>query len=83
MIRDTLRAILVVATLAAAAGIVVEARFQLAAIDAAHRATVAGYAPAPLPPAQAAAVPPPQPGRLRSFGRAAIDLADAAIGIVR
>jgi hypothetical protein len=81
MIRDTLRAVLVVATLAAAAGIVVEARFQLAAIDAAHRATVAGFAPAQLPPAQAAAVPPP--GRLRSFGRAAIDLADAAIGIVR
>lgn len=85
MIRDTLRAALVIVTLAAAAGIVIETRFQLAAIDTAHRAALAG-APAPLPPlAGPPMLPPPPaaPGPLRNFGRAAIDLADAALGIVR
>jgi hypothetical protein len=81
MIRDTLRAVLVVATLAAAAAIAVEARYQLAAIDIAHRATIAGHA---APVASYAPTPTPsQPGRLRQFGRAALELADAAIGIVR
>ena len=85
MIRDCLRAALVIVTLAAAAGIVIETRFQLAAIDTAHRAALAG-APAPLPPlAGPPMLPPPPaaPGPLRNFGRAAIDLADAALGIVR
>lgn len=86
MIRDTIRAALVIVTLAAAAGIVIETRFQLAAIDTAHRAALAG-APAPMPTLAGPPMPTPAPahapGRLRSFGRAAIDLADAAIGIVR
>ena len=86
MIRDTIRAALVIVTLAAAAGIVIETRFQLAAIDAAHRAALAG-SPATLPPLAGPPMPTPAPapapGRIRSFGRAAIDLADAALGIVR
>lgn len=86
MIRDTLRAALVIVTLAAAAGIVIETRFQLAAIDTAHRAALAG-AHAPLPPLAGPPMPTPAPapapGPLRTFGRAAIDLADAALGIVR
>jgi hypothetical protein len=77
MIRDALRAALVVAVMAAAASILVEARFQMAAIDTAYRATLAGhYAPQMQ-------TTPQEPGRLRRFGRATIDLADAALGVVR
>ena len=77
MIRDALRAALVVAVMAAAASLLVEVRFQMAAIDTAHRATLAGqYAPQMQ-------TMPQEPGRLRRFGRATIDLADAALGVVR
>lgn len=84
MIRDTLRAALIVAVMAAAAGLLVEVRHQLAVIDIAHRAATAGHYAAPAqvyaaPPAPA----PEQPGPLRRFGRAAIDMAEAAIGVVR
>lgn len=79
MIRDALRAVLAVVVMAVAAALVVEVRFQLAAIDAAHRVTIdirqAGQPGQPQPLAQ--------PGPLRRLGRATIDLADAAIGIVR
>jgi len=83
MMRDVLRAALAVAVMAAAAGLLVEARYQLAAIDLAHRAALAGHAApmawqAPLP-----AAPAPEPGRLRRFGRAMLDVADAALGVVR
>ena len=77
MIRDTIRAALIVAVMAAAAGLLVEVRHQLAAIDLAHRAAATGYA---APPQAHAPAPP---GPLRRFGRAAIDMADAAIGVVR
>ena len=79
MIHDTLRAVLVVAVLAAAASILVETRQRLAVIDVASRYAVqphvAGYAPQP--------VPQQEQGRLRRFGRATLDLADAALGVVR
>jgi len=82
MIRDTIRAALVVAVMAAAAAILVEARHQLAALDIAHRAATAGYAGPPQVYAAPAHAPAP-PGPLRRFGRAAIDMADAAIGVIR
>jgi len=80
MIQDTLRAALVVAVLAAGCSLLVETRQRLAMLEIAtkiaanqqHNATPI-YAPAPQP----------QPGRLRQLGRATLDLADAALGIVR
>lgn len=77
MIRDTLRAALVVAVMAMAAALVVEVRYQIAAIDVAHRAASWQHwqPSAPQPVAEA--------GPLRKVGRAALDLADAAIGVVR
>lgn len=75
MIRDITRAALVVAVLAAGSALLVETRYQLAAIDVAHRQCLGQ--PAYAMPQQ------PQPGRLRQFGRATLELADAALGIVR
>jgi hypothetical protein len=77
MIRDILRAALAIATMTVGAGLLIEVRFNLAAIDVAHRAAlgqqVAQYQP-----------PQDQPvGRLHAFGRATIQLADAALGVVR
>ena len=77
MIRDILRAALAILVLAVAAGLLVETRFQLAAIDVAHRSALQHS------PAQFVMAPQPEPGRLRRFGRATLDLADAALGIVR
>lgn len=78
MTRDIVRAACVVVVLAVAASLVVEVRFQLAAIDTAQRRAVA-FAPPPAPPVSA----PEQPGRLRAVGRAILDLADAGLGVVR
>jgi hypothetical protein len=85
MIRDTLRAILIVAVVAAVASIAVEARYQMATIDAAHRAVLAASAAAPGPAGgwRPIGTPEPEAGRLRRFGRSALDLADAALGVVR
>lgn len=81
MTRDVLRACLVVVTLAACASIVLETRERLIVLDHTGRLMAAHAAPAQ---AYAAPAPQPQPeGRLRTFGRAAIDMADAALGIVR
>lgn len=78
MIRDTLRALLAVFVMAAAAALLLEVRYNLAAIDLAHRQALAGMV---VPQWQAAA--PPPPGPLRQLGRSAIDLADAALGVIR
>jgi hypothetical protein len=75
MIRDILRAALAVLVMSVAAGLLVETRYNLAAIDLAHRAALAGQ-----PVAHA---PAPEPGRLRQLGRATLDLADAALGVIR
>ena len=75
MIRDTIRAALVVAVMAAGSSLLTETRYQLACIDVAHRQCIGQHAYAM--PQQ------PQPGRLRQFGRATLELADAALGIVR
>lgn len=77
MIRDLLRAALAVLVMAVAAGLLVETRYQLAAIDVAHRSALAGQ-PAACQPAVARG-----PGRLRQLGRATLDLADAALGVIR
>jgi hypothetical protein len=75
MIRDTIRAALAIAVMAAGSALLVETRYQLAAVDVAHRQCMGQ--PAYAMPQQA------QPGRLRHFGRATLELADAALGIVR
>lgn len=81
MIRDVLRACLVVVTLAACASIVLETRERLMVIDHAVRMMAAQAGPAQV---YAAPAPQPQPhGRLQTFGRAAINMADAALGMVR
>ena len=82
MIRDTVRALLAVVVMAVAAALAVEARYQMAAIDVAHRAAVDMRQPLAAQPA----TPQPvagQPGPLRRLGRATLDLADAALGVVR
>lgn len=78
MIRDITRAACVIACMAAGAAILVEARYQLAAIDVARWQSIAPQAVAYQPPQQIE-----QPGRLRQFGRASLNLADAALGIFR
>lgn len=82
MIHDTLRAALLIAVLAAASSIAVETRQRLAVIDIASRmATPPQPQAMPMPAYQP--IPQPEPGRLQRFGRATINLADAALGVVR
>lgn len=82
MIRDSLRAALVVAVLAAAAGLAIETRHRLHVADLAYRAALAGQ-PMPYYGQPMAQPMPPEPGPLRRVGRATLDLADAAIGVFR
>jgi hypothetical protein len=77
MIRDIIRAALTVFVMSVAAGLLIEVRFNLAAIDVAHRQATAGAV------TQVAYQPPAEPGRLRRFGGAALNLADAALGVIR
>jgi hypothetical protein len=77
MIRDIIRAALAVATMTIGAGLLIEVRFNLAAIDVAHRAALGQQV------AQYQHPQIEQPGRLRTLGRATLELADAALGIVR
>ena len=76
MIRDITRAALAIAVMAAGSALLTETRYQLACIDVAHRQCLGQ-------PAYAMPQQQPQPGRLRQFGRATLELADAALGIVR
>jgi len=79
MIHDTLRAALVIAVLAAGCSLLVETRQRFAMLEIATRlASQQPYAQAAYQP-----MPQPEPGRLRQLGRATLDLADAALGIVR
>jgi hypothetical protein len=79
MIHDTLRALLMIAVLAAGCSLLVETRHRLAVIELSAR--MATPQPCAMPATQPA--PQPQPGRLRTFGRATLELADAALGVVR
>lgn len=88
MIRDIVRACLAVAAMAVAAALVVQVRYELAAIDVAHRSAIAPAGqPAHGQPAhgQPVASQPGdgQPGPLRRLGRATLDMADAALNVVR
>lgn len=84
IIRDTLRAGLAVAVMAAAAGLAVETRYQCAAIATAERAACSTMpAPAACSTISAPARVPEDPGRLRRLGRSMLDLADAALNVVR
>lgn len=74
MFRDILRCALAIAAMAAGSALLVETRYQIAAVDVAHRQCLGQ---------PAYVVQPQQPGRLRQFGRATLELADAALGIVR
>ena len=80
MIHDILRAALVVAVLAAACSLLVETRQRLAMLEIATK--IAANQPHVAAPDYVHA-PQPEPGRLRQLGRATLDLADAALGIVR
>lgn len=82
MIHDTLRAALLIAVLAAAASIAVETRQRLAVIDIASRMATPTQAQA-MPQPVYHAIQQPEQGRLQRFGRATIDLADAALGVIR
>lgn len=75
MIRDLFRTACVIAAMTVAAGLIIEVRFQLAAIDVAHRHGMGQPAPQY---AQAQ-----QPNTIRRFGRASLEFADAALGILR
>lgn len=78
MIRDITRAALAIAVMAAGSALLTETRYQLACIDVAHRQCLGGHPAYAMQQQQQ-----PQPGRLRQFGRATLELADAALGIVR
>jgi hypothetical protein len=82
MMHDTFRACLIVAVLAAAASIAVETRHRLAVIDLSARLAAISHPQAMQTPIYQP-IPQPEPGRLRQLGRATLDLADAALGIVR
>ena len=77
MIRDILRAALALLVMSVAAGLLIEVRLSLASIDVAHRATISGQQ------AQYQHRATESPGRLRQLGRASLELADAALGLVR
>ena len=83
MTRDLVRTACVIATLAVAASLFVEARLRLASIEIAVRQAApcpvapVGYVPAPTGQA------PEPPGPLARLGRATLGLADAAVGVVR
>jgi hypothetical protein len=85
MIRDLVRTACGIIAMSVAASLVIETRFQLAAIDTAHRqaAMPVTVTPPPPAPAPAPAPTPAPPGRLRAVGRAILDLADAGLGVVR
>jgi hypothetical protein len=83
MIRDLVRTACVILGMTVAASLVVEVRFQLACIDLAQRRTVPPLAGLPTAYPQPAPVEPKPPGRLRAFGRAVLDLADAGLGVIR
>jgi len=81
MIHDIVRAALVVAVLAAGCSLLVETRQRLAMLEIATRiASQQPYAQAAYQPMPQ---PQPQPGRIQQLGRATLELADAALGIVR
>ena len=81
MIRDIVRTACVIIAMAAACSLLIETRLHLAAIDTAQRQAVMPMEG--LPAAYQQPAPAPQPGRLRAFGRAILDLADAGLGVVR
>jgi hypothetical protein len=83
VIRDAVRAALAILVMAVAASLLVEVRFQLAAIDTAARQT-AGPGLSGVHGLSGSGQSASQPaGPLHRLGRATLDLADAAIGVVR
>jgi hypothetical protein len=81
MIHDIVRAALVIAVLAAGCSLLVETRQRLAMLEIATR--LASQQPYTQPAYQPMPQPQPQPGRIQQLGRATLELADAALGIVR
>jgi len=81
MIHDIVRAALVIAVLAAGCSLLVETRQRLAMLEIATR--LASQQPQAQPVYQPMPQPQPQPGRIQQLGRATLELADAALGIVR
>lgn len=82
MASDVVRATCVVVVMAVAAGLVVETRLRLAAIDVAHRASIPqGWVAQPS--GAVAAQPVEPPGPLRRLGIASLNLGEAFLGVVR
>jgi hypothetical protein len=81
MIHDIVRTACVITVMAVACSLLIETRFNLAAIDTAQRQAVMPLAG--LPTANPQPAPASPPGRLRAVGRAILDLADAGLGVVR
>ena len=81
MMRDLHRTACVIATMAVACSLLIETRLHLAAIDTAQRQAVMPLAG--LPTVQPQPAPEQQPGRLRSVGRAVLDLAEAGLAVLR
>jgi hypothetical protein len=81
MIHDIVRAALVIAVLAAGCSLLVETRQRLAMLEIATR--LASQQPYTQPAYQPMPQPQPQPRRIQQLGRATLELADAALGIVR
>ena len=79
MIHDLIRTACVIAVLSVASSLFIETRLRLAAVDLAARQAQQTLAYAPI----AVPVAPQSPGRLRALGRATLNLADAALGVVR
>jgi len=81
MIRDVLRTVCAIIVMAVACSLIIETRLHLAAIETAQRQAVMPLAG--LPTVQPQPSPAREPGRLRSFGRAVLDLADAGLAVLR
>jgi hypothetical protein len=85
MIRDIVRAVLVLVVLAVGCEIIAVHRGRQAVQPPAWQPAVAAYPPAwqpvPQPPAWQPAAP--EPGPLRKVAREIVDLAEATIGVIR
>ena len=79
MIRDLLRTACAITVMAVACSLLIETRLRLAAVDLAARQAQQPLAYAPI----AVPVAPQSPGRLRSLGGATLNLADAALNLIR
>lgn len=77
MVRDAVRFILLCLAMCLASELIVDTRFRLAAVDVAHRASLAGHQPQPV------VVAAPEPRPVARLGRSMVEVFDSALSIVR